>query len=298
MTLSKHFMRSFILSALLLTTAPAFAQSDVQARMSRLENEIQTLSRAVFRGETPPPGAFAAPATNTESQAAFHLRITQVEDALRDLTGRLEEQQHQLATMQKMLDRELSAADDRARALEKKLEQNAATPPATPSDNQSVPPLRVYDETVPQGATLGTLSEDGEGTLKPTRGSPEELYENAFVMLKARHYPAARQGFERFLEQFSDHNLASNAKYWLGETFYVTNDFPQAARIFAEAYQTFPKSQKAPDSLLKLGMALAAQDQKDSACLSFNQIKLEYPTAEAVLTRAKQEMEKLGCIPS
>src|SRR5690606_17840231 len=101
---------------------------------------------------------------------------------------------------------------------------------------------------------------------------------------------------EDFLKAFPAHNLASNAKYWLGETHYVSGDYDAAMRVFAESYRDHPEGPKAPDSLLKLGMTLSAQKQKDSACLTFSQIKAKYPSAEAVLSRAAQEQKKLGCV--
>jgi TolA-binding protein len=58
----------------------------------------------------------------------------------------------------------------------------------------------------------------------------------------------------------------------LGETFYVRNDFKNAAVAFAEGYQKYPNSQKAPDNLLKLAMALGQQGQQQNACVALSQL--------------------------
>ncbi len=90
--------------------------------------------------------------------------------------------------------------------------------------------------------------------------------------------------------------LAGNAKYWLGETFYVRQDYQQAAVTFAEAYQEYPNSGKAPDNLLKLGMSLSALGSSSDACGTFAELLKRYPKAAAtILRRAKQEQRRLAC---
>ena len=90
--------------------------------------------------------------------------------------------------------------------------------------------------------------------------------------------------------------LAANAKYWLGETYYVRGEFKKSARIFAEGFQSFPESAKAPDILLKLGMSLAGMDKQREACVALSQVAIKFPAGnDPVLQRADQEMEKLGC---
>ena len=90
--------------------------------------------------------------------------------------------------------------------------------------------------------------------------------------------------------------MAGNAKYWLGETFYVRQDYQQAAITFAEAYQEYPNSGKAPDNRLKLGMSRAALDSQNDACGTFAELLKRYPQAAAtILQRAKQERQRLSC---
>jgi tol-pal system protein YbgF len=129
-----------------------------------------------------------------------------------------------------------------------------------------------------------------------TTNNPASAYEYAFTLLKGEDYSEAERAFSDFLDRYSDHSLASNAKYWLGETFYVRGDFERAARIFAEAYQQYPKSSKGPDNLLKLGMSLAGMGKSKDACTAFLQLKREYSNgAKPILVRAQQEMDKSGC---
>ena len=125
---------------------------------------------------------------------------------------------------------------------------------------------------------------------------PAGLYERAFSFVRDRDYDRAETAFADFLERYPAHDLASNAKYWLGETFYVRGDFEKAARVFAEAYQQYPKGSKGPDNLLKLGMSLAGLGKTQDACVTYIQLRKEYASGSIpVLMRAEQEMEKLGC---
>ena len=69
-----------------------------------------------------------------------------------------------------------------------------------------------------------------------------------------------------FIQRYPNDSLAGNAQYWLGETYYVRKDYNNAAAVFAEGYQKYPKGGKAADNLLKLGMALGQLGQKTDAC--------------------------------
>ena len=74
---------------------------------------------------------------------------------------------------------------------------------------------------------------------------------------------------EAFIQQFPNDQLAGNAQYWLGETYYVRKRYNDAATAFAFGYQKYPKSGKGADDLLKLGMSLGSLGQKQDACSAF-----------------------------
>ncbi len=84
--------------------------------------------------------------------------------------------------------------------------------------------------------------------------------------------------------------------YWLGETYYVRGDYQKAAVAFAEGFQTYPDSAKAPDNLLKLGMSLASLGSTQAACGTFTVLLDRYADAPAtILSRAQRESQRLGC---
>lgn len=129
-----------------------------------------------------------------------------------------------------------------------------------------------------------------------TAGSSKQLYEKAYAHLLQQDYAAAEAAFDDFLKRFPGDTLAGNAQYWLGESFFVRGQFKPAASAFLKGYQTYGKSAKAPDSLLKLAMSLDRLGQKDAACASFAELGTRFPSASAnVKTRAQAERARLGC---
>ncbi len=98
------------------------------------------------------------------------------------------------------------------------------------------------------------------------------------------------------LVRFPAHKLAGNAQYWLGETFYVRRQFKQAAEAFLAGYTTYQQSAKAPDSLLKLGMTLAAMGEKKTSCDAFKELAVKFPQApQAIAKRVQIEKTRVGC---
>ncbi len=294
-------------------SAQALAQNEreMDNRINRLENEVQTLSRALYKGEEPPPGAFSGGGADA---AGLGVRMDQLETQLRDMNGRLEEQGNQIEQLRQQLERTSSDIDMRLNSGSMKQPSYAAAPsqppqpyvaPSTSAVNYGAPDEAPYPQdpgtqggysyssgTAPSPGTLGTM-----GATPPSPNDPAAMaYENAFSLLKSGQYDAAEQGFSAFLAQNPSHTLAGNAKYWLGESFYARGQYDKASRTFAEAYQQYPKSSKAPDNLLKLGMSLAGQGKKDDACIALGQIEKEFAsTAGPVLRRAKEEMSHFGC---
>ena len=313
--LTNSHRKAWIIPGLLLVCAffgagvfPAVAD-DVSNRIERLENEVQTLSRAVFKGEQPPPGALDAGSGGAD-QANLGNRMDQLESQLRDLTGKYEDQAHQVDQLKAQLEKMSGDVDMRFNDLK----GGGATPPAAASHYMATPPqpnatstLQPQDNAQPykwsskgaadqsaaaeSGSTLGTLN-----GAAATNDAGAIAYEAAFSQLKSGQYDAAEKGFKDFLAQYPSHSLTGNAKYWLGESYYARAQYDKASRTFAEAYQDNPKGPKAADNLLKLGMSLNGMGKKADACVAMGQIKKEFSGLDgAVLRRAQEEMTKIGC---
>ena len=146
--------------------------------------------------------------------------------------------------------------------------------------------------------TVGTILTEtfvSEEKLLPNV-KPEKQYEFATSFLKVGDYNTAERAFREFVITNPSHKLAGNAQYWYAETFRIRQLFTDAASAYLEGYQKYPKSEKAPINLLKLGVSLVQIGEKDQGCLMIIGVKKEYPKAnQSVLQKAKYEEKKFEC---
>lgn len=146
-----------------------------------------------------------------------------------------------------------------------------------------------------QSATPPVANQDPSAIQLPGN-SPQEQYEYATGLLQRGAYPEAGLAFKAFVTQHPKDPLAGNAQYWLGETYYAQSDYKNAAIAFAEGYQKYPKSAKAPDNLLKLGMSLGQTGRKADACTAFKQLGAQFPKASgAIKDRTARAQQRYGC---
>ena len=201
--------------------------------------------------------------------------------------------------------------------------QPAPVAPTTAAPATDAPVGQTYDQILalsgdqaPAGqGTLGTLQGSGSDPIpaQPLQGTPagaqaaaavalpagdpQTQYDYAFGILQSGNYTDAETAFRSFLAANPNHSLASNAQYWLGETFYVRGRFGEAAEAFSSGYRQVPDGSKVVDSLLKLGMSQAAMGQRPTACDTFSRLIADHPNATfAVLRRAEQERDRLQCL--
>lgn len=242
-------------------------------------------------------------ALNTE------MRMGELEDRIRELTGRIEELTNNLTQTKQQLDRLSSDVDVRFGQL-----QSASNPPAPANTPPPPPPAKPpagagadVSQPASRSGSLGTLTSNSpnapaqqqqtaslEGTLPS--GSAQDQYNYAMGLLTQANYPAAEQAMRSFVERNPKDPLAGNAQYWLGETFYVRKDYASAATAFAQGYEKYPKSAKAADDLLKLGMSLANLNQKPDACRAYARLQRDFPTPQqAIKERLASEKQRAGC---
>ncbi len=145
---------------------------------------------------------------------------------------------------------------------------------------------------VPQGATQSpSLPASGASDA-----SSKQAYEGAYGYLLQQDFASAEQAFDEFLKRYPTDPLAGNAQYWLGETFFARGQFKPAAAAFLKVSQTYSRSAKAPDSLLKLAMSLDKLGARDAACASYADLNAKFPNAPGhVKNRADTERRRLGC---
>lgn len=283
---------------------------------NRLRRDLDTLQRYVYAGSKPPSGETApaaAPAAPKLPQAArLQLRITEFETQLRSLTGRIEELTFKIDKTRERLDKLVADVDFRLTALERDVAALTPQTPAPAGPGQAVAAVPEAAPATPGPApapqTLGTvtgadLAASGSAALAPApapkrilpEGSPQERYNFAIRLLRQGDWGEAQAAFQEFVTAHPDDVLASNAQYWLGETYYVRGEYENAATTFLDGYRKFPDAAKAPDSLLKLGMSLAQMGMKSEACDTFGEVISKHAGATSIVRLAEKERQRAGC---
>lgn len=304
-------------------------------RIDRLERDIRTLNIQIARG-APAAGGTApvAGAIGTEAaapaMARMEQRFSELESDIRAVTGQQEAVVHRLDEINRRVDEigvrldklvgdvdfrlgriESAVAAPGAPAFEPSRTAAARRPPAvesaaplpgsagfaTPPGNLGSVPRSALTPGAPEGATAGPASPPAPETASILpEGSPSERYGYARGLLVKNRFDEAERALRAFLAAHPDHQLAANAQYWLGETHYVRRDYHTAAQVFMESYQKYRDGPKAPDSLLKLGMALANGDRQREACITFAELDKAFPDAPAYIKdSALRQKERSGC---
>jgi tol-pal system protein YbgF len=172
----------------------------------------------------------------------------------------------------------------------------AAAPTAGPQPDQlaSVEKPRVQGPGTPPGV-LGTLP--ANTPLPKPEADPKRQFEAAMNLLSRARYDEASDAFRAFADAHPDTDRAPEALYWTGDIAYSTKkDYPAAARDFAELLKKYPKAQRAPDGMLKLGLALFEMGQSKEACAAVSALPAKYPDAmPGILMRAKSVRDEKKC---
>jgi len=131
--------------------------------------------------------------------------------------------------------------------------------------------------------------EEQQNQAAEIRKTPEFMYQQAYKALEGGDSVKARELFTIFLDRYPKHNLAANAHYWIGETYYTEKNFELAVLQFQEVIKNFPDKDKAPAAMLKQGMAFQGLNDGKSAAYILKKLVDDYPKSE----EAKVAREKL-----
>jgi len=286
---ARSFTSSLIAAAVLVTAAVA-----TPATAQRL-----SLAERVDRLEQQQAGGQGNNAVDLVNQ------IQALQSQVQQLQGQVEELKHQLDESKQRGKDQYIDLDSRIGRLEGHAPAGGAAPPpgagarndAPPPDIElgagvgaSAPPPQRADNAPPQRArqNVGELRDDEHGDLSappPEAGAPpaadaageQPAYDAAFAALKDGRYAESARRFQAFLDQYPSSGLAGNAYYWLGESYYVTQNYKIALKSFQTLLQRYPDSQKAPDALLKVGYSQYELKEWDQAEATLNQVVQMYP---------------------
>jgi tol-pal system protein YbgF len=123
-------------------------------------------------------------------------------------------------------------------------------------------------------------------------GGEVALYQSANDHLRAGETGEAVEAFRAFVQRYSSHELADNAQYWLGECYYHRKDYSTALREFRRVVEKFPRGNKVPDALLKLGFTYLALGSTRPGREALTELVRTYPRhpASGLATAKLQEL--------
>nr|WP_211352650.1 tol-pal system protein YbgF [Luteibacter pinisoli] len=244
-------------ATLFASMAPAQDRLSLADRVSRLEQQNQ------------------ASAGNT----SLVNQVNDLQQQLAQLQGQIEELQHQNQQLQDSQKAQYADMDSRLSRLEKG--GAPAGQPAVAANPTPPPQAPAAAGAPPQNA--GPAPAASTGGNNPGAASPAEqaAYDAAFKSLRAGDYVTASRGFRDFLVKYPESPLAPNAYYWLGESYYVTMNYPVAIEAFQRLVKNYPQSDKVSDGLLKVGYCQIELKQQDAAIATLKQVMTKYPGTKA-----------------
>lgn len=201
-------------------------------------------------------------------------QIEELREEVRGLRAQLEELQHRNEENARAARTQYLDVDARLQRLESAAQAPAA---ATPAPGVS-PPATAGGETA------------APSVQKPATAGEKAAYDIALAALKNGQYAESARLFGRFLAEHPDGPYAPNAHYWLGESYYVTENYALAAEEFQRLVQRYPRHDKTPGGMLKLGLAQFGLKQDALGRRTLEAVVKQYPGSDEA--RAAQQRLK------
>ncbi len=316
----KYFLIFNLLNLFFLNISIKADSHNIYELIELIQKDIKTLEKAVYTNSSSNDSNLSTSTMdqNSEEVLTRHLlKLSEIENQFQELTNKFEEINFKLDKLSNRLSKSQSDNQLRFQQLENKtvsIDANGDNTLKTKKQDKVLPgssqpqdlgEISYKDsetgqknqeiQSIETTNTVITETFVSEEKILP-KGTPEEQYEFATSFLKVGDYNMAERAFREFVDNNSEHNLAGNAQYWYAETFRIRQLFTDAASAYLEGYQKYPKSQKAPINLLKLGVSLVQIGEKDQGCLMISGVIKEYPKAnQSVLQKAKYEEKKFEC---
>ena len=285
-----------------------------------LQKDLKTLEKAVYSGSLNAEILDKKNSFNENSEDVLTrhlLKLSDIENQFQELTNKFEEINFKLDKLSNRLTKvqadnqvrfqdieNSSSLESNKKVASKSKEQVKKKLPGS-SEPQDLGSISYKDsennqtsqqiESVETTSSIVTETFEAEQNILPNE-SPEKQYEFATSFLKVGDYSTAERAFREFVTTNPKHKLSGNAQYWYAETFRIRQLYTDAATAYLEGYQKYPKGEKAPINLLKLGVSMVQIGEKEQGCKMIEGVEKQYPKAnQSVLQKAKYESKKFEC---
>ena len=313
-----NFLKIFIcISSLIFFTFLSAEEEEIYLKsisdqIQVITKDLKTLEKAVYQKsditEASNLKSIKSDGLNEDIMTKHLLKLNEIENQFRNLTNKFEEVNFKLDKLSSRVTKIQSDTQMRFSDLENG-EVNSKNPKvstlpgsskpqdfgASPGYQTSSLPTEQSINSIESAQTVITEEPEKKESLLPNKPADQQ-YEFAVSFMKIGDYETAESALKEFIDKNKDHDLAGSAQYWYGETFRIRQLYSDAATAYLDGYQNYPKSKKAPDNLLKLGITMVQLGEKDQGCKMIAGLKKEYPKAsKSVLQKAQYEQKKFKC---
>ena len=314
------FKKRFLLQILIILFFAniSFAQqekmSDLLDKLEKIQKDIQTLEKAVYSKNSALPASDNA--VVNEALTRQLAKISELEKQIQQLTSKYEESNYKV---QQLSDRLNKISNDSQLRFQQLESNRAIGDKVNPAREVTIEKTTVIKKNENNILNSEEAKEEEENTIKEKpvqaeniklkekinkpkttkilpKASIAEQYKYAMNVMKSGDFEKAEIAFKEFVDTHSKHELAGNAQFWYGETFYIRQLYEDAAAAFLEGYQKYPNSSKAPENLLKLGVTLAELGEVEQGCKMIVNLKKAYPKTDAsILQKSSYEKKRFNC---
>ena len=287
-----------------------------------IQKDLKTLEKAVYSGSINTSSLSNQESFDQSSEDVLTrhlLKLSDIENQFQELTNKFEEINFKLDKLSNRLSKVQADNQVRFQEVENALSSGEVNQKLTSRPKETVEKVLPgssqpqdlgsisYKDNEDQNTTqqiqsiettssIVTETFQAEQTILPD-DIPEKQYEFATSFLKVGDYNTAERAFREFVLANPENALAGNAQYWYAETFRIRQLYTDAASAYLEGYQKYPKGEKAPINLLKLGVSMVQIGEKEQGCKMIEGVAKQYPKAnQSVIQKAKYESSKFECI--
>ena len=301
-----------IFSLIIFFCSKVYAE-EMEIILKQLQEDIKTLEKAVYSQDVKTTTSSVDLSSVDNDILTKHLlKLSELEEQFKSLTNNFEEINFKLDKLSSRItkiqtDNQMRFQDIESSTVSTTDKQKKLPGTAKAQDLGKTLKIGINEsETVSAEQVQKTQSIESVGTILTEDApraekilpdtTPEEQYKFAISFIKVGDYETAEFALREFVDSHSEHELAGNAQCWYGETFRVRQLYQDAATAYLDGYQKYPKSNKAPVNLLKLGVMLVQIGEKEQGCSMILGVQAQYPEAnQSIIQKAEYEKKKFNC---
>jgi len=249
-------------------------QKDIKKEIKELRTEVNNIKSSL--ANLKPPERSEMVIALRESQLRLQAQLQELTDSIQTIQAAIDEMTFKLETSRKDTEAEIEA-------LRVNIE----------SINNEINNLRAKLETLSVPSPAGPSITPSPAPEEQPPASPEAMYKKALQMFNQGKIVQARKAFQTFLQKYPEHELADNAQFWIGETYYKEGNYEEAILAYDNLLKKYPNSNKLPEAMLKQAYAFANIGDVNTARVILKALLKKFPNSD-MASYAEKKLKELG----